>query len=32
MILKNLIEDRNESEVRLILNIASEVFATYEKK
>jgi len=31
-ILQNLIEDRNESEIRLILNIANEVFNTYEKK
>ncbi|UED82490.1 helix-turn-helix transcriptional regulator [Lysinibacillus sp. CD3-6] len=32
IILQNLIEDRNESEIRLILNIANEVFNTYEKK
>jgi len=32
MILQNLIEDRNETEFRLILTIANEVFNTYEKK
>ncbi len=32
MILQNLVEDRNEAEVRLIINIANEVFNTYEKK
>lgn len=32
MILQNLLEDRNEAEVRLIINIANEVFKTYEKK
>ena len=32
LILQNLIEDRNESEIRLILNIANEVINTYEKK
>lgn len=32
MILQNLIENRNEAEIRLILTIANEVFNTYEKK
>lgn len=32
MILQNLVKDRNEAEVRLIINIANEVFNTYEKK
>lgn len=31
MILQNLIEDRSEVEVRLILNIANEIFNTFEK-
>jgi len=31
MILQNLIEDRSEAEVRLVLNIANEIFNTYEK-
>lgn len=30
-ILLNLIEDRSEDEVRLILNIANQIFDTYEK-
>ncbi|MEQ6353200.1 helix-turn-helix transcriptional regulator [Lysinibacillus sp. M3] len=29
MILQNLIEDRSETEVRLILNIATEIFNSY---
>lgn len=32
MILLNLIEDKNEAEIRLILTIANEVFNTYENK
>ncbi|WDU77711.1 helix-turn-helix domain-containing protein [Lysinibacillus sp. G01H] len=32
MILQNLIEDKSEAEVRLILNIANEVFSTYGKQ
>jgi len=31
MILQNLIEDRSEAEVRLVLNIANEIFNTYEE-
>jgi len=31
MILQNLIEVRSEVEVRLILNIANEIFNTFEK-
>lgn len=31
MILQNLIEDRSEGEIRLVLNIANEIFNTYEK-
>ncbi|WP_337982332.1 helix-turn-helix domain-containing protein [Lysinibacillus sp. C5.1] len=31
MILQNLTEGRNEAEVRLILNLATEIFRTYEK-
>lgn len=31
MILQNLIEDRSEVEIRLILNIANEIFNTFEK-
>ncbi len=31
MILQNLIENRSEVEVRLILNIANEIFNTFEK-
>ncbi|MDM5233712.1 helix-turn-helix domain-containing protein [Lysinibacillus pakistanensis] len=31
MILQNLIKDRSEVEVRLILNIANEIFNTFEK-
>jgi len=31
MILQNLIEGRSETEIRLILNIANEIFNTYEK-
>lgn len=31
LILQNLIEDRNEAEIRLIINIANEVFNTYGK-
>jgi len=31
MILQNLIEDRSEAEVRLVLNIANQIFNTYEK-
>lgn len=30
MILQNLIEDRSEAEVRLVLNIANEIFNTYK--
>lgn len=29
MILQNLIEDKSETEVRLVLNIANEIFNTY---
>ncbi|MGE7998914.1 helix-turn-helix domain-containing protein [Lysinibacillus sp. NPDC093190] len=32
MILQNLIENRSESEVRLVLNIANEIFNTYESE
>ncbi|MGF0470169.1 helix-turn-helix domain-containing protein [Lysinibacillus fusiformis] len=31
MILQNLIEDKSETEVRLLLKIANEIFNTYEK-
>ncbi|WKT74956.1 helix-turn-helix domain-containing protein [Lysinibacillus fusiformis] len=31
IILQNLVENRSESEVRLVLNIANEIFNTYEK-
>lgn len=31
MILQNLIEDRSEAEIRLVLNIANEIFNAYEK-
>ncbi|MFJ5788997.1 helix-turn-helix domain-containing protein [Lysinibacillus sp. NPDC093197] len=30
MILQNLIEDKSETEVRLVLNIANEIFNTYK--
>jgi len=30
MILQNLIEDKSEEEVRLVLNIANEIFNTYK--
>jgi len=31
MILQNLLEDRSEAQVRLVLNIANEIFNTYEE-
>ncbi|MBI6865909.1 helix-turn-helix domain-containing protein [Lysinibacillus fusiformis] len=31
MILQNLIADRSEAEIRLVLNIANEIFNAYEK-
>lgn len=31
VILRNLAENRSEGEVRLVLNIANEIFNTYEK-
>lgn len=31
MILQNLLENRSEAQVRLVLNIANELFNTYEE-
>lgn len=31
MMLQNMVEERNETEILLILNIATEIFNTYEK-
>ena len=31
MILQNLLEDRSEAQVRLVLNIDNEIFKTYEE-
>ncbi len=31
MILQNLLQDRSEAQVRLVLNIANEIFKTYKE-